>query len=477
MTTYVLDPSCRRLDRGRALLGGSPLRLFRLSPSGVAVIDRLVLGDDPAAAGPPAAVGRLLDRLLDAGAIHPRPTEGPFHATDVTVVIPAFGVDVSPVVGALGEVGRVLVVDDGSWPPLAPVDGAELVRRATNGGPGAARMTAMDLVDTPLVAFVDADVVPRPGWLEPLLAHLGDPRVGLAAPRVASRAGAAPVPGRPGGPGRPTVLARYEAARSPLDLGPVEGRVRARTRISYVPAAALLVRTEAVRAVGGFATDLRVGEDVDLVWRLDEAGWRCRYDPRAVVDHQPRPTLAAWAAQRMAYGRSAAPLALRHPGALAPAAVSGWSAGAWALTAAGRPVAAAGLTLGTSVALARKLRSLPRPLDEALRLAGLGTLGAGGQLASAVTRVWWPLAGLACLGSRRARRAVLAATLVPPVVSWLRRPPSLDLGRYTAMRIADDLAYGLGVWQGCVEAGTVEPLLPDLASWPRPGRYAPHRAS
>ena len=94
-----------------------------------------------------------------------------------------------------------------------------------------------------------------------------------------------------------------------------------------------------------------------------------------------------------------------------------------------------------------------------------------------MTRVWWPLAGLACLRSRRARRAVLAAALVPPVVAWLRRPPSLDLGRYTAMRVADDLAYGLGVWQGCAAAGTVEPLLPDLASWPRPGRYAPRRAS
>ena len=179
----------------------------------------------------------------------------------------------------------------------------------------------------------------------------------------------------------------------------------------------------------------------------------------------------------MAYGRSAGPLALRHPGALAPAAVSGWSAGAWGLAAAGRPVAAAGITLGTSVALARKLRALPRPLDEALRLAGLGTVAAGGQLASAVTRVWWPLAGLACLCSRRARRAVLAAALVPPVVAWLRQRPPLDLGRYTAMRVADDLAYGLGVWQGCVAAGTVEPLLPDLASWPRPGRYAPRRAS
>ena len=77
----------------------------------------------------------------------------------------------------------------------------------------------------------------RAGWLEPLLSCFDDARVALAAPRVT-----APSPGPRAG-----ILDRYEAARSPLDLGPVEGRVRARTRVSYVPAAALLARAAAVR--------------------------------------------------------------------------------------------------------------------------------------------------------------------------------------------------------------------------------------
>src|SRR5690606_2057202 len=160
----------------------------------------------------------------------------------------------------------------------------------------------LEHVTTPLVAFVDADVDTGGDrrWMAPLLAHFADPRVALVAPRVVT----------PGG--------GYEHRHSPLDLGTAPARIRAGTRVSYVPAAALVCRTDALRAVGGFASDLRVGEDVDLVWRLDAAGWRCRYEPSVLVHHDPRPTWRAWWRQRVTYGRSAAPLAARHPGALTP---------------------------------------------------------------------------------------------------------------------------------------------------------------
>ena len=42
------------------------------------------------------------------------------------------------------------------------------------------------------------------------------------------------------------------------------------------------MRRAALEQLGGFAEDLRFGEDVDLVWRLVEAGHRVRYDPRSV---------------------------------------------------------------------------------------------------------------------------------------------------------------------------------------------------
>jgi hypothetical protein len=83
-----------------------------------------------------------------------------------------------------------------------------------------------------------------------------------------------------------------------------------------------------------------------------------------------------------------------------------------------------------------------------MRLAGLGTLSAGRQLAGAVTRAWWPIALGAALVSRRARRAVVAAAIVPPLIDYVHQRPALDPARYLILRLADDAAYGLGLWQG-----------------------------
>ena len=454
MTRYALDSSARRLDGGRALLAGSPLALFRLSERGAGVLDDLVAG-----APVNARSERLTDRLLDAGAIHPKPNGGPFRATDVTVVIPVLDEDVTDLVGSIGPVKQIIVVDDGSRSPVS-VPGTMVLRRPVNGGPAAARNTGLAAVTTPLVAFVDADCRPEPGWLAPLLRHFADDRVAAVAPRVISPA----VPGA-------SALARYEAARSPLDLGPTEGRVRAGTRISYVPSAALVARVDVLLASGGFDEDLRCGEDVDLVWRLDEAGWRVRFEPRATAVHEPRRTVRAWLAQRVGYGRSAAELAARHPGAVAPVSVSGWSAAVWTLAMAGFPTAAAGVGAGTALALAGKLDGLEQPGLEAARLTATGHLFAGRMLAAAVTRAWWPILLVLALGSKRVRRALLVAAVAPPIIDWARQRPRLDPFRYLAFRLADDMAYSVGVWQGALRRRSLDALRPDLTSWPRPSRY------
>ena len=237
-------------------------------------------------------------------------------------------------------------------------------------------MAGLDQVTTPLVAFVDADVVLPDAWLDGLLPHFDDPRVGLVAPRVRSTPGS-------------SVLERYEALRSPLDLGPEPARIRAGTRVSYVPAAAIVVRVDAIREVGGFDPDVRFGEDVDLVWRLDEAGWSCRYEPAVEVHHPPRPTWRAWVRQRIDYGSSAAPLAKRHPGRLAPVRMSGWSAGSWALAAAGHPLAGVVVGAGSAAALVPKLADVPPQV--ACASPGWATCHAGRLLADAVRRVWWPI--------------------------------------------------------------------------------------
>jgi mycofactocin glycosyltransferase len=422
MPRFRLDASVRRF--GPTVVGGSPLKSFRLTDRGGAVLDRIAAGDD--------VVGsRLTEAFLDAGVIHPR-AERPssrFAEDDVTVIVPTLGPPAHLPPDAV-------LVDDGSHPP---VPGAT-IRLDENQGPAAARNAGLGTVTTPLVAFVDADVSVPTGWLVDLLPHFDDDRVALVAPRVRSR----PTAG---------VRGRWERRHSPLDLGPHPARVRAGTRVSYVPAAAIVCRTDALRRLGGFDESLRLGEDVDLVWRLDAAGWRCRYDPAAEVEHDPRPDWPAWVRQRIHYGSSAAPLARRHPGALAPVRASGWSVAVWGLGIMGRPFLAGAVGAGTGVALARKLPDVPA--RTAFGLATTGNARAGEQLAAAVRRAWWPLLALAAIRSARARR-VLAVAL---------------LAAGHPLRCFDDVAYSIGVWRGVVGERCIDPLLPHLTSWP--GRRTP----
>jgi N-acetylglucosaminyl-diphospho-decaprenol L-rhamnosyltransferase len=57
-------------------------------------------------------------------------------------------------------------------------------------------------------------------------------------------------------------------------------------RVPWAVAAFLLVRRQAWNDVHGFDPgQWMYAEDLDLGWRMREAGWATRYEPRAVVDH------------------------------------------------------------------------------------------------------------------------------------------------------------------------------------------------
>jgi mycofactocin system glycosyltransferase len=455
---YVVDSSYRRPGNGTTIVAGSPLRLFRIAARGASTLVALERGDEP----PPGSQA-LVDRLVDAGAIHPCPVRRTGRSRDaardeLTVVIPAQ----DDVPRYRPGRCRTIVVDDASREPLRAAD-AEVLRLDANVGPGGARNAGLGLAHTPFVAFVDTDVDVDEEALLALLDHFDDARVALVAPRVL---------GDPAGVGP---LARYEAVRSPLDLGSEPGRVAPGSRVAFVPAAAVLVRVEAVRRIGGFDAALRYGEDVDLAWRLAEAGWRCRYDPSVTVRHATRPTLLAWLAQRVRYGTSAAPLADRHPGALAPVRMSGWSAATWSAVAVGAPIVGATIAVGTTFALVRKLRDLPAA--ESLRLAGLGHVYAGRLLVATLLRAWWPVAALLGLLSRRARRVLAAAAIASALADWRRERPAMDPLTYVVLRRLDDLAYGAGVWVGAIRRRDVAALLPALSNWPPRDAPAPALAS
>ena len=462
----VADGSLQRHNAGTVLMGGSPLRVMRVTENGAQLVERLLAGEPVPDSNAAVALTR---RLLDGGLMHPIAIDGPFTLADVTVVIPVRGELPPRLVQSVGRVARIIVIDDNSPIPIdTPTrtdDGTPITvhRCGARGGPAAARNIGLDAVTTPLVAFIDADCEPEPNWLDTLLPLFADAQVALVAPRI--------VPTEP--VGAQSVLARFEHHRSALDLGADAARVRARTRVSYVPSAAMVARTEVLQALGGFDEELQVGEDVDLVWRLDEADWMVRYAPTARVAHRHRTRPLVWARRRFDYGTSAGPLALRHPGALAPVETSGWSIATWALAASGHLISAGGVAAATAVMLSRRLESLDRPLPIAAHLAGRGHLSVGRSFAQALLRPFWPitLALAVLVPSRKFRLTLVAASLAPSVIEWIRQRPDLDPISFVACRVADDVSYSAGVWVGAVRAGTLDPLTPELVSWPRPGRY------
>jgi mycofactocin glycosyltransferase len=458
------DPGTRLLAGGTVLAGGSPIRVLRLTAPGARHVagwwSGMPVPDDRRARA-------LARRLLDTGIAQPAGYAGAVTGPrDVTVVIPVRDREAELarcLAGLSAGPAAVIVVDDASYDAaavarIAVAAGARALRRPVNGGPGAARNTGLAAADTPLVAFVDSDCVPGPGWLDALLPHFADPAIGAVAPRIV-----------PDEPGR-TWLARYEGASSTLDMGARAGIVRPRSRVSYVPGAALVVRKAAAGA--GFAEDMQAGEDVDFVWRLAAGGWRVRYEPAAAMRHRHRVRLRAWFARRKDYGTSAADLELRHPGAVRPLYLSGWTALAWLAAAAGRPAAGAAFTGAGIAMLARRLARVtgeqwPWPAARAAwplaaRLAGGGTLAAGRPLGSAISRTWWPAALPAAVALPRLRLPLAALILMPPLLDWLDRRPPLDPARYVAARLLDDVGYSLGVWQGCARRRTLRPLLPRL---------------
>ncbi|HET9091473.1 MAG TPA: mycofactocin biosynthesis glycosyltransferase MftF [Acidimicrobiales bacterium] len=487
---YLLDPRARRLPGG-LLLGGEPPRLVRLSPGGEAALEAAL---DPAGGGEPVeGSGALLEHLAGAGLAHPRPGHR-CRCFSVTVVVPVRTPPASfpALLSSLGAAGApVVVVDDGSPDGgraarrAAGTAGATVVCRARSGGPAAARNEAAP--SSELVFFLDADTVLAPaeavGLLESLAAHFHDERVGLVAPRV--RAVSTSV-----GP-----LSAYEERESPLDLGRMPGLVGTGRRLSYVPAAALACRRRALSEVGGFDESLRYGEDVDLVRRLEAAGWSVRYEPAVAVGHLVRAGLGALARQRVGYGSAAAALDRRHPRSVAPYAGSPFptAAGACAALAValsphGRLalVPAAGAVVATAapaVPLWRRLKAAGTPSAPAtaLGLTARSSLAATRALAQACCRAWWPLLVPLAVG-RPARRPVGrllgAAFLVrhlPRAVASAgegRWAPdrARRLGSHLALGLVDDAAYCAGVLLGCVRERSPGALLPDLRRRPRDRR-------
>ena len=411
----------RTHDDGATLVGGAPTRVLYLTDIARSlVVERTIRVVD-------ARSRQLAETLLEAGLATPVLAELPLPGKRlhdlVTVVIPVRDRpgQLRRLLGSLGDAAPVIVVDDASHDPasveaVAAEVGARTVRLPQNLGPAGARNAGLAHVATPFVAFVDSDMELDAHTLPLLLRHFSDPRVALVAPRITGLAPTAAA----------NWITRYDDARSSLDLGREPTVVRPGARVSWLPAACLVGRVEALGA--GFSPGMRVAEDVDLVWRLCEQGWRVRYEPviaPAVYTPWTLIVVGALLAQRR------------------------WSV----------PVAA-GAAVAAGVRIGRRLRPARSRARVTASLVGMGAIAATAQTGELLLRHWWPITLVAGLASRRVRRAALVAAVADAVYEQYRTRARVNPLAFVVARRLDDLAYGAGLWWGALRARSLVALAP-----------------
>jgi mycofactocin system glycosyltransferase len=465
-----LAPDTRVLADGDILVGGSPLTAMRLSPRARRYVatesgGKSVVVHDTASA-------LLCERLLETNIGIPDLTPiAPADSQDLTVVV--------PVRDRAEQLDRALsglegltcvVVDDASFRPervaeVARAHGAQLLALRDNVGPAGARNRGLASVTTPFVAFVDSDVEVAGEDLLALTRHFADPHVALVGPRVAGTSRSL----------RPRWFERYDEFDSSLTLGRSPATVRPGAAVAWLPSACLVGRTLALEP--GFDDELRVGEDVDLVWRLVGEGKQVRYDPTVEARHDSLATVTEWLGRKAFYGTGSALLGQRHGDAVAPAILMPTYAVAAALLLARRraalPVAGVATLIGTR-AVWRALPAVEGRTPVALKIAARGLGWAVRQETSLLLRHWWPAALIGACVSDRLRRAIVTALAIDAAMllneyrtEGVRPRPSGFLARRL-----DDMAYGAGLWWGSLRHRSIRaltPRRPARRSWRRMG--------
>jgi N-acetylglucosaminyl-diphospho-decaprenol L-rhamnosyltransferase len=143
------------------------------------------------------------------------------------------------------------------------------------------------------VAPANADIALRPGTIDALLdAGARDGGAGAIAPRLVLPGGATQhsvfaFPTIPYSLVHATGAFRFSKAAADRWAIPGHWDMERSRRVPWAMAAFLLVRRSAWDQIGGFDDrQWMYAEDLDLGWRLRQAGWATRYEPRAHVDHE-----------------------------------------------------------------------------------------------------------------------------------------------------------------------------------------------
>lgn len=194
---------------------------------------------------------------------------------------------------------RVIVVNDGSTdatPQIVSEYDCRLLS-TENRGLSNARNTGWQEANTELVAYIDDDAYPDPHWLH-FLAHvfMTTDHAGAGGPNVAPPGDGPIADCTANAPGRPVHVL-------------LEDRLA-----EHVPGCNMAFRREALAAIGGFDPVYRAaGDDVDVCWRLQQAGGTIGFHAAALDWHHCRNSLKTYWKQQQGYGKAEALLEAKWP--------------------------------------------------------------------------------------------------------------------------------------------------------------------
>jgi GT2 family glycosyltransferase len=193
---------------------------------------------------------------------------------------------------------EVIVCDDGSTDRTRAIADASPFRvlALEHGGLSRARNAGLAAATGEIVAYLDADAEAHPEWPYRLALAFDGANVGAAGgPNLTPRDAGFVERVIAESPGAPThVLATDD-------------------RAEHVPGCNMAFRRAALEQIGGFDPIHRAaGDDVDVCWKILDAGYEIAFSPTAQVDHHRPESIARYLRQQRSYGRSERVLRGRH---------------------------------------------------------------------------------------------------------------------------------------------------------------------
>jgi GT2 family glycosyltransferase len=202
-----------------------------------------------------------------------------------------------------------IVVCDGCHDSSAEVarqGGADQVIELEGRGAAAARNAGLAAATAPLVAFLDDDIIPTPGWLQALA---DDIRPGDANTLHMGYCPYAPAAIR-------THLDQRNANWYEAKLQPLSDPAHS-WRFTDFFGGNFAGDSQALLALGAFDPRFALFEDAELALRALEAGWRIRYVPTARAEHHAHREVAEYGRQAFRSGQVDVLFARIHPEATA----------------------------------------------------------------------------------------------------------------------------------------------------------------